>query len=215
MTTGWGQPPPAGSVLMPQDAGLIGYGVARSASVAKRHAVEDVGANRFLSVRFETFQRGLGYAYSFEEFAIDDPLPESAVATADSSRRADGLLHHLVAYPDTSFRRPPGGLDWRDVGRSPVERMGWILAKGAHRSIRGGEYRAYVLAKRAAIQTIVEDRFLSVKVMDQQTTRSFDRFAYLSTKAILTGIRVLEVDHRADSTHVWVAIHPEGMSFYE
>lgn len=200
---------------MPPNPGIVGYGVARSPSVARRHALEDASANRFLSVRFETFQRGLGYAYSFEEFAIGDPLPESAVETVGSGRRADGLVHDVVAAPDSASRHLPPGFSWEGVGAAPVERGGWVLAKGAHRAIRGGEYRAYVLAKRRALQTILEDRFLMVKVVDQQTTRSFDRFAYLSTKAILTGIRVLEVDHRADSTHVWVAIHSDGMSFYE
>jgi hypothetical protein len=212
---GWGQPPPAGSVLPPHDSGLIGYGMARNASIARQHALEDARANRFLSVRFETFQRGMGYAYSFQEFAIDDPLPDSASATVDSTRGSDGLVHHMVATSDTAFARLPAGFSWSGVQHAPVERAGWMVAKGSHRSIAGSEYRAYVLAKRRAIQAIVESRFLNVKVMDQQTTTRFDRFAYLSTKAVLNGIRVLEVDHGRDSTFVWLAIHPDGMSFYE
>jgi len=215
MTTGWGQPPPAGSVLPPQGNGLIGYGMARNPGVARQHALEDARANRFLSVRFETFQRGLGYAYSFQEYAIEDPLPASATTTVDSTRRGDGLFHLMIATSDSEGPKLPDGFSWRGIEHAPVERSGWLVAKGAHRAIVGSEYRAYVMAKRMAIQTIVQARFLSVKVMDQQTTRSFDRFAYLSTKAVLSGIRVLEVSHGRDSTFVWLAIHPDGMSFYE
>lgn len=213
--TGWGQPPPAGSILPPQGNGLIGYGMARNPTNARQHALEDARANRFLSVRFETFQRGLGYAYSFQEFAIEDPLPTSATTTVDSTRRGDGLIHLMVATSDSAGPRLPADFSWRGIDQAPVERSGWMVAKGAHRAIVGSEYRAYVLAKRQAIQTIVETRFLSVKIMDQQTTRSFDRFAYLSTKAVLNGIRVLEVSHGRDSTFVWLAIHPDEMSFYE
>lgn len=201
MITGWGQPPPAGSVLIPSDGGLVGYGIARNPSIAKQRALEDASANRFLSVRFETFMQGTGYAYSFDEFAIEDPATSDQVTVVDSTRRADGLLHFMVAYPDTA-----------SVSRAPHEE--WTM-RGANRAIRGDEYRSYALAKRQAVRAMVEARFKSVKVMDQMTMDSMQRIAYLSTKAIIRNIRVIEVTHRADSTVVRIAIHPRDVFFYE
>ncbi|MEN9839063.1 MAG: hypothetical protein RL177_542 [Bacteroidota bacterium] len=199
--TGWGQPPPAGSVLVPTDAGLIGYGIARTPPVAKQRALEDASANRFLSVRFETFMQGTGYAYSFDEFAIEDPAKPDHVSVVDSTRRADGLLQFMVAYPDTSAQP-----------RNPAEE--WTMT-GSYRAIRGDEYRSYAMAKRQAVRAMVEARYKSVKVMDQMTMERMERVAYLSTKAIIRNIRVLEVTHRADSTVVRIAIHPRDVFFYE
>ncbi len=199
--TGWGQPPSAGTVLVPSDQGIIGYGIARNPSIAKQRALEDASANRFLSVRFETFMQGMGYAYSFEEFAIEDPASPEQVSIVDSTRREDGLIHLMVAYLDTST-----------VVRSPDE---VLIVRGAYRSIRGDEYRAYALAKRRAVQTMVEARFKSVKVMDQMNMDRMERVAYLSTKGIVRNIRVVEVNHRTDSTVVKIAIHPKDVSFYE
>lgn len=199
--TGWGQPPSAGSVLFPESNGIIGYGIARSPSIAKQRALEDASANRFLSVRFETFMQGTGYAYSFDEFAIEDPAASDQVSVVDSTRRDDGLLHLMVAYSDTA-----------GFSRSLTDE--WTI-RGANRAIRGDEYRSYVLAKRQAVRAMVEARFKSVKVMDQMTMDAMQRMAYLSTKAIIRNIRVIEVTHRSDSTVVRISIHPEDVFFYE
>lgn len=199
--TGWGQPPSAGSVLLPANGGVVGYGIARTPATAKQRALEDASSNRFLSVRFETFMQGMGYAYSFDEFAIEDPATPDQVSVVDSMRRDDGLLHLMVAYPDTATV----------ARRSPEE---WTM-RGANRSIRGDEYRAYALAKRQAVRAMVEARYKSVKVMDQMTMDRMERVAYLSSKAIIRNIRVLEVNHRPDSTVVRIAIHPRDVFFYE
>jgi hypothetical protein len=201
LLSGWGQPPSAGSVFVPSEQGIIGYGIARNPSIAKQRALEDVSANRFLSVRVETFMQGLGFAYSFDEFAIEEPARPEEVAVVDSTRRNDGLIHLMVAYPDTS-----------SVARSPQDNWN---ARGAYRAIRGDEYRAYALAKRRAVQSMVEARFKSVRVMDQMTMDRMERVAYLSTKAIIRNIRVIEVNHRSDSTVVKIAIHPADVFFYE
>lgn len=199
--TGWGQPPPAGSVLVPSDGGLVGFGIARAPTIAKQRALEDASANRFLSVRFETFMQGTGYAYSFDEFAIEDPAKADEISVVDSTRRADGLLQIMVAYPDTSAMPRNRAQEW--------------TMTGSYRAIRGDEYRSYAMAKRQAVQSLVESRFKSVKVMDQMTMERMERVAYLSTKAILRNIRVLEVTHRPDSTVVRIAIHPRDVFFYE
>jgi hypothetical protein len=199
--TGWGQPPSAGSVLFPATQGVIGYGIARTPSIAKQRALEDASANRFLSVRFETFMQGTGYAYSFDEFAIEDPATSDQVTVVDSTRRDDGLLHLMVAYPDTA-------------SATRASHEVWTM-RGANRAIRGDEYRSYALAKRQAVRAMVEARFKSVKVMDQMTMDAMQRVAYLSTKAIIRNIRVLEVNHGSDSTVVRIAIHPEDVFFYE
>ncbi len=199
--TGWGQPPSAGSVLIPSDRGIIGYGIARDPSIALKRALEDASANRFLSVRFETFMQGMNYAYSFDEYAIEEPAQFEQVSIVDSTRRDDGFIHLMVAYPDTSV-----------LAQSPSDE--WVMT-GTYRSIRGDEYRAYALAKRRAVQAMVEARYKSVKVMDQMNMDRMERVAYLSTKAIIRNIRVVEVNHRTDSTVVKIAIHPRDVFFYE
>lgn len=199
--TGWGQPPPAGSVLFPADGGIVGYGVARTPPIAKQRALEDASANRFLSVRFETFMQGTGYAYTFDEFAIEDPAKADHVSVIDSTRRSDGFLQMMVAYPDTA-----------GVPRSTAEE--WVMS-GTYRAIQGDDYRSYVMAKRQAVQSLVESRFKSVKVMDQMTMERMERVAYLSTKAIIRNVRILDVTHRPDSTIVRIAIHPRDVFFYE
>lgn len=201
LNTGWGQPPPAGSVLFPTDRGLVGYGIARNATIAKQRALEDASANRWISVRFETFMQGMGYAYSFDEFAIEDPAGADKVTVIDSTRREDRLVLLMVAYPDSTSAMAPSDDVWE--------------MSGAYRAVNGEEYRSYVLAKRQAIRSIVEAKFKSVKVMDEATAEKMARFAYISTKAIVRNIRVLEVAHRSDSTVVRIAIRPEDVFFYE
>ncbi len=145
--------------------------------------------------------QGTGYAYSFDEFAIEPPASMERVSLVDSMRRPDGLHQIFVAYPDSLVK----SRDTADM---------WIV-RGAYRAIVGDEYRSYVLSKRHAVRAAVEARYKSVKVMDQMTMEKLERVAYISTKAIIRNIRVIDVDHRSDSTVVRIAIHPDDVFFYE